>query len=422
MASTTAAGGCATVLDRVTFGITSFNRPHLVKRLLSSIGEHYPGATVAIAENGLTGWWDHPVEALDGDREVCLLPFDAGCAAARNALIDRCRTEYLLFLEEDFVVTGRTRIELLVDILDSDGEVGMAGGYVDPGGHPAALEERTTPQGKRYQLAKTVRMFAMGRRAFFADHRFDELLKTGEHGPFMTEVREAGKWRMAYCPETAVLHKEEPGGDQYKAFRGRALDFKRAWEDHRKLERYLEMDRKSKESRSMFGKQAANSFGHGDFLFLDYVLCRQPGWKNCVELGTGSGLTTLYLAISFMLREGTVHTFDKRYVRGRMFHEFFPSNVVFEESDVLEQEREDIAGLLARPGTFAFFDDGNKRREVELYARHLRPGSGFIIHDFPVEFGPEDVKAVLRMGFEEFKPRKAEMMRSCCRCFVRRDG
>jgi len=405
-------------MERVTFGIVSFNRPAKLSRLLESIERFYPGASVAIAENGLTGWWNETLETRDGNRRVLLLPFDAGCSAARNCLIDRCETEYLLFLEEDFVFTQETDLQPLIEILDSDSRIGMAGGLVKPGGIPVAQELRTTSSGVAYCTAKGLRMFAIGRREFFADHRFDELLKTGEHGPFMTRVERAGKWELAFCDAASIEHHKVDNTEEYAQFRQRAAEFRDKWKRHLLLEEYLTL-KKDRTTRSLFGRRAFHAFGHGDLLFLDFVLSRHK-WKNCVELGTGSGLTTLYLAVAFGLRKGEVTTYDIRRKPLGTFHEYFPDNVTFTELDVLTEPSEKIISELSRPNTFAFFDNGKKRQEVAMYAKNLKPGSGFIVHDWPKEFGPEDVPAVLEAGFGLYGEHKSRLFQSCCRCFVRK--
>lgn len=405
------------MLDRVTLGITCFNRPHLVRRLLASIDEHCPGVRIDIAENGLTGFWDTTIQAWEDGRRIFLLPFDAGCSAARNELARRFVGDYLLFLEEDFVFTARTKLEPLIQILDGDSTVGVAGGYVDPGNRPAPIEKRSI-DGLDYYTAKTLRMFVLCRRECLQDHRFQELMKTGEHGVWTSEIHDAGKWKMAFTNATSISHEPDAGNQEYKAFRGRAKQFREDWATLQRVLGYLRLH-KDKKSRSLFGKLAANSFGHGDLLFLDFVLCKHPEWKHCIELGTGSGLTTLYLGMCFQLRGGTVWTYDNRKQRGRMFHEHFGENVIFEETDVLSEPLPQIVGQVSHPDRFVLFDNGCKREEVAMYAEHLKPGAGFIVHDWPREFGPEDLPAILAMGFEEKYTAKAEMLQSCCRCFVR---
>ena len=93
------------MLERVTFGITSFERPQLLERLVGSIKERYPKARILVADNG------RRKASLPGDVRVLNLEFDSGLSAARNALLDNMETEFLLLLEEDFLFTDETRIE-----------------------------------------------------------------------------------------------------------------------------------------------------------------------------------------------------------------------------------------------------------------------------------------------------------------------
>jgi len=223
--------------SRVTLGITCFNRPHLVRRLLESIQQHAPqGVRIDIAENGIEGPWDHTLVKSEEGRRIFLLPFDAGCAATRNELAKRFVGDYLVYLEEDFVFTEKTDLRPLVEILDFDSRVGVVGGFVDPGYFPPVLEERSLPSGLQYYKSSTARMFVMCRREILEDHPFDEMLKTGEHGPWMTVIGETGKWDIAFCGQTSIFHHNpEPDSDWYRQYRGRAKKLKQEWwEKHKK--------------------------------------------------------------------------------------------------------------------------------------------------------------------------------------------
>ncbi|HEY5312975.1 MAG TPA: DUF6171 family protein, partial [Pirellulales bacterium] len=67
-------------LRQVTFGITAFDRPRHLERLVASILEHYPGARIVVADNG------RQRAALPPSVELLELPYDCGLSAARNAL------------------------------------------------------------------------------------------------------------------------------------------------------------------------------------------------------------------------------------------------------------------------------------------------------------------------------------------------
>lgn len=101
-------------VDRITFGITAFDRPEHLQRLVVSIGHFHPGARVVVADNG------RQRPELPEWVELIALPYDVGLSAARNALIDRLDREFLVLLEDDFELTGETRLEHWIDVLDHD--------------------------------------------------------------------------------------------------------------------------------------------------------------------------------------------------------------------------------------------------------------------------------------------------------------
>lgn len=221
--------------DRVTFGITSFQRPECLERLVASIYKRYPLARILVADNG------NRKAKLPNSVEVLNLEFDCGLSAARNALFDHFRTEYLLILEEDFLFTDETNIEHFVEILDADREVGVVGGairsiegrlaaysldieifrdtmYVREASHRVKL----SPSGVPYRLCDLIWNFALFRREMTLRHRWIDELKVGEHAPYYHQVKLAGQWRVACCPTVALYHVPEPRSGEYLHYRRRA--------------------------------------------------------------------------------------------------------------------------------------------------------------------------------------------------------
>ena len=221
--------------EKVTFGITSFQRPDCLERLVASIYKRYPLARILVADNG------NKKAKLPNSVEVLNLEFDCGLSAARNALFDNFRTEYLLILEEDFLFTDETNIEQFVEILDSDQEVGVVGGairsihgrlaaysldieifrqtmYVREASHRVKL----SPSGTPYRLCDLIWNFALFRRAMTKRHRWIDELKVGEHAPYYHQVKLAGEWRVACCPTVALYHVPEPRSGEYLHYRRRA--------------------------------------------------------------------------------------------------------------------------------------------------------------------------------------------------------
>lgn len=260
-------------MREVTFGITTFERPHLLANLVRSIYQRYPLAKVVVADNG------RQKATLPGTVEVLRLPFDCGLSAARNALIDTLQTEYLLILEDDFLFTDETRIEPLVEVLKSDPEVGVVGGALRSlHGRVAAyaldievfrdtmsVREAThrvkfTPGGVPYRLCDMVWNFALFRRQMLAEHRWDDQLKVGEHCPFFHQVKLAARWRVAACASTRIYHVPEHRSRSYLKYRRRAQDLFQGYlsrhgitKYHRVLPYHFEDDEAEKPCMIVFG-------------------------------------------------------------------------------------------------------------------------------------------------------------------------
>ena len=165
-------------------------------------------------------------------------------------------------------------------------------------------------------------------------------------------------------------------------------------------------------SRSIMGCQGRCSVGRGDLLFLDFVLCKYPDAKNIVEFGTGSGLTTYWLGLAMRLRGGSyVHSYDHQPPK-EAFVQAWPSSVLFHQKDLLAKYYPTMRLMTRGEHTLTIFDNGNKRKEVAMYAKDC---DLFLVHDWPSEFGPADVPSTHRVIYQE----EAEAMCSVYRLLER---
>lgn len=125
----------ADVARDVDFVVKTILRPRALARLLESIAHHYPDAQVTIADDGGIR------EAGDPDsRAVCrfidqhpamhllALDRDTGISEGRNHLVRATVRPYLLLLDDDFCMTGETRVERLLEQLRENPGLGVAGG------------------------------------------------------------------------------------------------------------------------------------------------------------------------------------------------------------------------------------------------------------------------------------------------------
>lgn len=226
------------MLDRITFGITSFERPALLERLVASIRRRYPEARILVADNGRLK------ANLPSNVKVLNLDFDCGLSRARNALIDNLETEFLLLLEEDFLFTDETRIEPFVEILDTDHEVGMIGGAMRGGNgrlglycldidifrgvmyvQDSARRMRVTQFGTSYRICDIAWNFGLFRKEFLAMNRWDDRLKVGEHAAYFHQVKLRGHWRVAATPAVVIYHVPDNRTEHYNKHRLRARNY-----------------------------------------------------------------------------------------------------------------------------------------------------------------------------------------------------
>ncbi|KAM5274611.1 beta-1,4 N-acetylgalactosaminyltransferase 2 [Ctenodactylus gundi] len=108
----------------VTIATKTFLRPHKLRILIQSIRKFYPDLTVIVADDS-----DKPMKIEDQYVEYYTMPFGKGWFAGRNLAISQVTTKYVLWVDDDFLFTEETKIEVLVDVLEKT-ELDVVGGSV----------------------------------------------------------------------------------------------------------------------------------------------------------------------------------------------------------------------------------------------------------------------------------------------------
>lgn len=126
-----------------------------------------------------------------------------------------------------------------------------------------------------------------------------------------------------------------------------------------------------------------------------------------VELGTDEGGFSGWLADLVAPWGGYVFTFDiKKKWKPTLLSDF--PNLRYTEADVLSGIHPLVAALVSEPRAFLYCDNGNKQREVELYAPFLREGSLLGVHDYNTEIRGAWVEPhVAALGY---KPERHDLM------------
>jgi hypothetical protein len=130
-----------------------------------------------------------------------------------------------------------------------------------------------------------------------------------------------------------------------------------------------------------------------DFLLWERLFAAHPELRSVVELGTGEGGFSHYLYLQCERRRIEFSTFDHVHMDGQDVPGFRCLDI-FAQPDV-------VAGCFAPP-TLLFCDDGDKPREVAVFAPLLEPGDIVVAHDWGDEIALRDIPPELRMIHEDW--------------------
>jgi len=142
--------------------------------------------------------------------------------------------------------------------------------------------------------------------------------------------------------------------------------------------------------------------------------------KTVVELGTDEGGFSGWLADLVSPWGGVVHTFDiKPKFKPPLLRDF--PNLIFHQADILSSLNllvttllsGDFSSALTAPTVLLYCDNGNKQREIELYAPFVPIGSLLATHDYNTEVMASWAEPfVARLGFVPEGHEKMEALRN----------
>lgn len=117
-------------LKNTTIIVKTFERAELLDRLLVSIRRFYPDVPVLVADDS-----EQPTDHRLATRTF-RLPFDSGLPVGRNLLLRHVPTRYFITCDDDFVFRPDTRLERLIDALETHPDLDIVGGHADDGNKP----------------------------------------------------------------------------------------------------------------------------------------------------------------------------------------------------------------------------------------------------------------------------------------------
>ncbi|XP_074387098.1 LOW QUALITY PROTEIN: beta-1,4 N-acetylgalactosaminyltransferase 1 [Zonotrichia albicollis] len=126
----------------VTVATKTFLRYDKLRGLIASIRRFYPSVTIVVADDS-----QRPEPLAGPHLEHYLMPFGKGWFAGRNLAVSQVTTKYVLWVDDDFIFTARTRLEKLVDVLERT-SLDLVGGAVrEITGYTTTYRQRLSVRG-----------------------------------------------------------------------------------------------------------------------------------------------------------------------------------------------------------------------------------------------------------------------------------
>ena len=232
-----------TEMGDITFCITMFERWEKLEILLFSIAQYYPTAKILIADQSKKFIAKKYKELYEKLYEKGLknkptaynMPYDCGLSVCRNKLVGLAKTDYVLILEEDFVLTEKTKVKKMLKILENNQE------YIGVGGQVYENESKLNFSFfyKKSNFSKTIKMiqntndyndegfretegilnFCLFKRNIFRTIVWDNDIKvSGEHTDFLLKLKDKGL-KIVETTESRVDHNKTPETREYKNMR-----------------------------------------------------------------------------------------------------------------------------------------------------------------------------------------------------------
>jgi glycosyltransferase involved in cell wall biosynthesis len=210
------------LLRQLTALVKTFERPRILRRLLTSIRRLYPTLQVVVVDDSR-----EPVR-FDGVKTITM-PYDSGVSAGRNAGLRQVTTKYVLVLDDDVVFFRHTRLKDALALMERHLEVDIMGGQLidlpffnlrgSPEGSEAifpANARPATPLGSSLgglTVCAKVPNFFLARRDRLALVPWDPRLKRMEHSDFFT--RAFGVLTTVFNPDLRCFHARTPFDAEY---------------------------------------------------------------------------------------------------------------------------------------------------------------------------------------------------------------
>lgn len=218
---------------RIAIGIKTFLREEMLFKTLDSIEHNFPYPyKIYIADDSPASYRkEHRYSELERKgHQILRLSYNSGVSVGRNAIIDEAKEDYILIMDDDFLIEDPASIINMKRVLDHHEKIGVCAGmlFLENGQHwgterynqGLTLEiedgilyrwshnrEVQEFYGVKFLYADQVVNFFLARREMFKDVRWDDAIKTEyEHMDFFIRLKDTG-WKTAVCLDTKAIHQ-----------------------------------------------------------------------------------------------------------------------------------------------------------------------------------------------------------------------
>ena len=220
------------VCQNVTFVYKSFERQKMAKRLYRNIQSFYPGASVIIADDS-----KKKLSLKGRNLTIIQLPFNSGLSYGLNKALENVKTPFLMRMDDDELLTRRSKIEKELQFLQKHPEVDLVGfgvlqapycrstcesaklyyGQSMNRAPKALLIPHMTPIDKEHIVVGKVPNIFLARTDKIKAIGYDDQIRMIDHNEFF--MRAAGHIVSVMNPYTAVFHYHNMFDRNYQKYR-----------------------------------------------------------------------------------------------------------------------------------------------------------------------------------------------------------
>lgn len=228
--------------------VNTFLRDQYMYRCLETCFKYVPDCRLYITDNGrMNEEKQRFYKSLEEQGHIIHIPnkFNLWWRTSFNRKVHMLNGEkYILKIDDDFLLTKKTNVQIMLDFLEKDPNLGLLGGRVwhthrneaapfmleimeknEQGYYPTRYADHSSTG---YVYCDVVPDFWLARASIFNDIQMREDLGPGEggHEVFFREIYEKRKeglieWRVGYTNESEITHskKADEVSEEYKKYR-----------------------------------------------------------------------------------------------------------------------------------------------------------------------------------------------------------